>query len=905
MADTYLSRTPSSAGNRKTWTISAWVKRGTIFDSSSTSADADQVILGSAVGAVNYAHLMFSHDQLRFYDINSGTYVFRFKSTAEFRDPAAWYHVVASCDTTQATESNRFKIYVNGSQVTSWANSVYPSQNADTLINSTNLHTVGRYSDASSGFFNGYMSEYHLIDGTAYPASTFGQTDTSGVWVPKVGPAVTYGTNGFYLKFANSGAMGTDSSGQSNTLALGGGTLRQVPDSPTNVFAMMNPLNMSGSMLLKQGNLRAEANGADQAAAATLGITSGKWYFEFYYPAGDNPELGLMPANKSPADQSSSASTSLDATAFITNNGQMRTGAWSSTSTTGLSSQTGESLIGVAVDADNGKMWFTNGSGTYFNSGNPATGANAQATFDADWLSQTGGVIPYTIVATGAGNYTTVNFGQDGTFAGAKTAQNNADGNSVGNFYYAPPTGFLALCTDNLSSTLTIPINKGADNFNTVTFTSGSSSTDVTVGFQPNFVWHKLRSSSENNYLIDQVRGGNKVLISNSSGAESTTTAITSFNTNGYTVDANLLSPNSSYVSWNWKAGGTAPANTYAVKVVSDSGNKYRFDDFGTSAITLELQEGGTFTFDQSDSSNAGHPLRFSSTADGTHGGGSEYTTGVTTTGTPGQAGAKTVITVAGSAPTLYYYCSVHSGMGGQANTDSLFGFTNVKGATQTVVSPNDTAGFSIIKFTGTGGDTTIGHGLSSAPKMIILKNRADVLEWAVYHRSLGVAKRLLLDTADSVSTSSSFWNSTSPSSTVISLGSSGNSNGSSDSIIAYAFAEIEGYSKFSSYTGNGSTDGTFVYTGFRPAFVLVRSTGSGNWLMQDNKRLGYNSSNSELFANLTNAETTSDRADLLSNGFKARQNSSENNSSGQEYIYMAFAENPFVTSTGKPVTAR
>jgi len=181
MADTYLSRTPSSAGNRKTWTISAWVKRGTIFDSSSTSADADQVILGSAVGAVNYAHLMFSHDQLRFYDINSGTYVFRFKSTAEFRDPAAWYHVVASCDTTQATESNRFKIYVNGEQITNWANEVYPSQNADTLINSTNLHTVGRYSDASSGFFNGYMSEYHLIDGTAYPASTFGQTDTSGV----------------------------------------------------------------------------------------------------------------------------------------------------------------------------------------------------------------------------------------------------------------------------------------------------------------------------------------------------------------------------------------------------------------------------------------------------------------------------------------------------------------------------------------------------------------------------------------------------------------------------------------------------------------------------------------------------------------------------------------------------
>ena len=140
------------------------------------------------------------------------------------------------------------------------------------------------------------------------------------------------------------------------------------------------------------------------------------------------------------------------------------------------------------------------------------------------------------------------------------------------------------------------------------------------------------------------------------------------FNKNGFTIgpqnEVNTSGEN--YVAWCWKSSGTAQSATYAVKVVSDSGNKYRFDDFGSSAVTLELSEGGTYTFDQSDSSNSSHPLRFSTTSDGTHGGGSEYTTGVKTSGTPGTAGAFTRITVATGAPTLYYYCTQHSGMGGR-----------------------------------------------------------------------------------------------------------------------------------------------------------------------------------------------------------------------------------------------
>ena len=196
-------------------------------------------------------------------------------------------------------------------------------------------------------------------------------------------------------------------------------------------------------------------------------------------------------------------------------------------------------------------------------------------------------------------------------------------------------------------------IDKPTDHFNTVLYTGNGSARSITgVGFQPDWVWVKDRSDAQNHGLRDAVRGATKRLVSNDNAAENTQTqGLSSFDSDGFSLgtgtDVNANSDN--YASWNWKAGGTAPAITYVVKVVSDSGNKYRFDDFGTSAVTLDLQEGGTYTFDQSDSSNATHPLRFYTASDKS---GGEYTTGVTTSGTPGSSGAKTVITVAASAPT-------------------------------------------------------------------------------------------------------------------------------------------------------------------------------------------------------------------------------------------------------------
>jgi len=222
--------------------------------------------------------------------------------------------------------------------------------------------------------------------------------------------------------------------------------------------------------------------------------------------------------------------------------------------------------------------------------------------------------------------------------------------------------------------------------------------------------------------------------------------------------------------------------------------------------------------------------------------------------------------------------------------------------------SVNETAGFSIISYNGTGANGSIKHGLSTAPRMMIFKNRDQGAEgWFVYHESVGNTKRLLLDDNVNASTSSTFFQDTSPTSSIITLGSNHGCNGS-DAMICYAFSERKGYSKFGSYTGNGSgSDGTFVHTGFRPAWVMFKSssTSSRQWEIHDNKRDTFNPSSKRLFANLSNAEATENYVDFLSNGFKFRTSDVTGNESGTTYIFMAFAESPFVNSNGVPNNAR
>jgi len=460
--------------------------------------------------------------------------------------------------------------------------------------------------------------------------------------------------------------------------------------------------------------------------------------------------------------------------------------------------------------------------------------------------------------------------------------------------------------------------------FNTILYTgngastpggSGSTQTISSLNFAPDWVWIKDRSASHNNNLMNSIIGAPNILMPDSASASEVTDStdgFTAFTSNGFTLGDNgegtqsleLNKSGNNYVAWNWKAGGTAPAITYNVKVVSDSGNKYRFDDFGTSAVTLQLQEGGTYTFDQSDSSNSGHPLRFSTTSNGTHGGGSEYTTGVTTTGTPGSSGAKTVITVSASAPTLYYYCTQHSAMGGQANTNSTHGSSNFSGGIQSVVSASQESGISIVSYQGTGSASTVGHNLGTTPSMVWIFARAGG-NAHIFHKALGSTQYLLHASSLAVQTYAPVGIG-SLTSTTFSVGTVNGVNGSGNDYLAYVFADVKAYSKIGSYTGNGSSSGTYVHLGFKPAFVYYKKfSGSENHFLHDNKRQGYNPENELLFADLTNAEGTANRIDLLSNGFKATTSDGGINGSGATYIFMAFAESPFVNSNGIPTTAR
>ncbi len=231
---------------------------------------------------------------------------------------------------------------------------------------------------------------------------------------------------------------------------------------------------------------------------------------------------------------------------------------------------------------------------------------------------------------------------------------------------------------------------------------------------------------------------------------------------------------------------------------------------------------------------------------------------------------------------------------------------SNSNGSITSTVSANTTAGFSIVSYTGTGSNATVGHGLGVAPKMIITKSTGAVSNWGVYHQSLGNTDALFLNETSATGASSVYWNNTSPTSSVFSVGSAGAMN-NTNGMIAYCFAEKKGYSKFGSYTGNGNADGTFVYTGFKPAWLLVKSTSANDWILHDTKRNPHNVSNVTLFPNGTDADVTNTiyNQDILSNGFKARTTHARLNGSGVTYIYMAFAENPFVTSTGIPTTAR
>ena len=446
MASTTLTRTPSSAGNQKTWTLSAWVKNsyGGMFFCVDSHGATKSI----------QCDLYQTADFLEIAQYASGSGAWSLKTNRLFRDRNAWYHIVLSVDTTQATSSDRVKIYINGVRETSFSTETYPSQNYDTGANSAVTHMIGNR-PSSSAYFNGLMTHFHFIDGTAYDASAFGETDaTTGIWKPKTAPSVTYGTNGFFLKFENSGSMGTDSSPNVNNFTVNG-TMTQTVDTPSNVFATFNVLVPSNNQLtLKNGNLFVYDNSNNLWAStpATLGATSGKWYWEFkdenaWGTTSDSTRrYGICDLNTIPSTLGTSAdarySDTTSAYAYMNTSGVRYNGSTIAGTTSTYPTFSPTDIIQVAMDLDNYKLYFGK-NGTWLNSSDPANGTNPVAT-----LSSTATWSPYVETKYGS-DRVSANFG-NGYFGTTAVASAGSNGNGA-IFEYDVPTGYYALNTKNIN----------------------------------------------------------------------------------------------------------------------------------------------------------------------------------------------------------------------------------------------------------------------------------------------------------------------------------------------------------------------------------------------------------------------------------------------------------------------
>ena len=428
--DPNLSTTFGSAGNRRTFTISAWVKRGNIAD--------DHTLFGQGgTSSGNPRGVLFFANSLRFTNNTSGSSTDTdVETNAKTRDPSAWYHAVVAVDTTQGTNSNRVKLYINGELQTSLANSTYPDQNFEMGWNNNVLHTVGRYPNNDAYHMDGYISEFYFIDGTQYAASDFGETNDNGVWIPKDAKGdLTFGTNGFYLEFqqtgtgTNASGMGADTSGNDNHLAVNNlAAIDVTVDTPTNNFATYNAVDTSSNITLSEGNTVATANSNHSASRATIGLRSGKWYWENKIVSDSGgPAVGIMAANASLADQLNSTPSR-----FYRDSGQKITDG---TASNYGNTYTTNDIIGVALDLDNGAIYFYK-NGTIQNSGTAAFTDLLTATTE-HWLPA---VKLYNEAIS-------INFGNPSH----SISSGNADANGYGNFEYAVPSGYYALCTKNLA----------------------------------------------------------------------------------------------------------------------------------------------------------------------------------------------------------------------------------------------------------------------------------------------------------------------------------------------------------------------------------------------------------------------------------------------------------------------
>ena len=777
----YLQKGVSSAGNRKTFTYSVWCKR---TESSSTYSgnSANCLFYQGDTDGNEFGYITFNGEdkieiQIYDYPTNQGRKI----TSQRFRDPNAWYHIVFRVDTTNSTANDRIRLYVNGGEVTDFVtNDGTTSQNLDTWFNDTTFDQYIGKAGYNNLYMDGYLAEIHFVDGSSLDPSSFGFTDpVTSIWMPKRYEG-TYGTNGFYLDFADNSstaALGIDKSPNGNdwtpnnfSVSAGSGNDSML-DTPTNNFPTLSSVDMSGNAL-EDANLQGGTAGTSgwRHTRSTVPLPStGKWYWEYKVPDasadGSNGWMtGIAYSNLGYTQDINSNSTGLYGrqTENKYNNS-------SSDPTTGshFSTVSNNDILQYAYNADSQTL-FTGRNNTWELSANPVTGANP------NWTNVASGGFPM-VGSYGSSRYVIINFGQQG-------------------FSYTPPAGYESLSGNNLPSN-SPSIIRPQKHFECVTFTgNGSTGQSITsLDFQPDFIWFKNRSAGNNHASMNSVIGRSKGLYPDSNSTDFNSSAgrdLVSFDRHGFTVgnpeQASSTNNNgSNLVAWCWKAGGATAVS-------------------------------------------------------------------------------------------------------------------NSDGSITSSVSANPTGGFSIIQYTGTGSAATIGHGLGKTPKLIWVKNRTTTQDWFVNNGMIfnDYGKYYKLNSSQNIASDTNVFPNTAPTSTVFSVGGDNAVNGNGDTYVAYVWSEIPGFSQFGYWTGNGSTNGTYVHTGFTPRLMIYRKAVDENWHMLDTQRSPGNPNKLGLDPNLSNSEATDSnlQIDFLSTGFKMRASHGTSNADGVNYFYYVWAGQPSTT---------
>jgi len=798
----------ASDGSTTKGTLSFWFKRSTLSDGSNDTF----LFYAREDGNNQFRVLLKEDDTIELMAEVGASVKIELETTQVFRDTSAWYHFCAIIDMTDGTAGDRAKMYINGERVTAFDVETYPSDASQTMVMNTAATAYVGENISSGNRFNGYLAEYVVIDGTDQAITDMGESK-NGVWIPKDPSGLTFGTNGFYLKYESSSDLGNDSSGNNHDFTVSGLSAHdQMLDTPTfnsssngGNFCTLSGIAKQSTVTLSEGNLRSDCSNASIVAnvESSYGFTSGKIYFEMTNHTGSNASYPVMTVTDAEA-------YNFDDTAYygygVNRGGDYIINASNTANVGSLNCSSTSDIRMFAIDFDNSKLWagkngtWYNTSGTsYTNSTGPESGNNYIVN---GW--------DYNVAKLFTGHNDSscgvnFNFGQDGTFAGNKTAQGNSDATGYGNFYYTVPDGFLAVCSGNQPVADAVDPAQTDDNYpqalyDSKIWTGGGTSTAVSgLGFQPDFVWIKERENSSTYGAFNSTMGNTKLLgLGMTAAAEVNQSAdpgLESFDSDGFTVDY----PNTAdfyvnrsgepYIAWNWRAnGGTTSTNST-----------------GSVNVTQQVDPSGAF---------------------------------------------------------------------------------------------------SISTYTGAGGTGNIGHGLSSAATFVIVKQTNGVNNYCVYAKGAQDSGALFayMDT-NSVFQSATIFGNTEPSSTLVYLGDNNEVNHTSRDYIAWCWANVEGYCRSGYYTGNADTDGTSVYLGFRPAFLMVRYIGSGeSWVILDDARDGYNVTNKNVRANSSNAEASGStyNIDFLSNGFKPRTTWEGLNGNGYRIVYIAMAHNPFKYATAR-----